>query len=155
MANELSIENIKKEIMDKLLNSVQIINYFKKYIEEGTPISKLYNNVIFDYDSSHAVGDYITVEVSKYDSHKVTNNDETYRVTIKMGLKEEKDICAMSILITDIVNKIYPNRRRFSNVPVVTVDNCVNINNYSLNTVLFGNERSSQLNRMIVFYIEN
>ena len=162
MEKKLSIETIKKDIMDALLNNVDVINYFKEYIEKGTHISKLYNNLIFDYDLSCVVGDYIAVEVSEYDSPRATTiGDMEYMVTIKMGLKKEEKVYDMSTVITGIVNKLYPGRKKFSNVPFTTVDNCMSVSDYGyssnypiFNTVSLENKRSSQLNRMITFEIE-
>ena len=165
MTKELSIESIKKEIIDKLMNSMEVLKYLEadKRVAEGMKLNDLYNNGIFDYDSSCAWGNYITVEVAEYDSHRTVNTtDRTYVVIIKMGLKNEEDICTMSKVITDIVNKLYPDRRKFSNVPFVTMDNCVSVNNYgdsayypTYYTVSLENKRNSQLNRMITFQIEN
>lgn len=163
MNKELNIENIKKELMDKLLNNVHIINFFREHIERYTvPISKLYNNFIFDYASSRAVGDYIAVDVAEYDSPTATTTeDRRYVVTIKMGLKREENVCEMSKVITDIINSLYPDRKNFSNIPFVTVNNCfkVNDNGYSpapvLSMVSLENGRESQLHRMITFSIEN
>lgn len=163
MAKELSIESIKKEIIEKLMNNMEVLKYLKadKKVADGVNLEKFYNNFIFDHDSSHAYGDYISVEVSEYDSHGAINiGDMVYMVTIKMGLKEEENVCAMSAVITDIVNKLYPDRKKFSNVPFITVDNCVSVNNYGcssnypvLNTVSLENKRNGQLNRMITFEI--
>lgn len=165
MAKELSIESIKKEIIDKLMNNMEVLKYLEadKKVIDGTKLEQFHNCFIFDHDSSHAWGDYIAVDVSEYDSHRAINfGDMTYMVTIKMGLKEEKNVCAMSIVVTDIINELYPDRKKFSNVPVITVDNCVSVNNYgyhpdypTFNTVSFDNKRSSQLNRMITFCIEH
>lgn len=164
MTKELSIESIKKEIINKLMNNMEVLKYLEAdtKIAEGTRLEQFYNNYIFDYDLSYVSGDYITVEVSEYDSHRAINiGDMAYMVTIKMGLKKEENVCAMSIVITDIVNKLYPDRKKFSNVPFITVDNGVSVNNYGctssypiFNTVSLENKRSSQLNRIITFCIE-
>lgn len=165
MTKELSIESIKKEIIDKLINNMDLLKYLEadKKVSEGMKLNDLYNSCIFDYDSSCACGDYISVEVAEYDTPRAVNTtDRTYRVNIKMGLKNEENICAMSKVITDIVNKLYPCRKRFSNMPFVTVDNCVSVNNYGyttnypvFNTISLENKRNSQLNRIIAFEIEN
>jgi len=161
MTKELSIESIKKEIMDKLLNNVDIINYFKVDIEQGVSVSELYNNLIFDYESSYAVGDYITVEVSEYDSHRATKNgDMAYMVTIKMGLKNEEDVCAMSTVVAGIVNKLYPDRKRFSNIAFKSMDNNLSVNNYGwsnvpeVHRISLENRRDCKLHRMIMFELE-
>lgn len=165
MTKELSIKSIKKDIIEKILNNMDVLKYLKagQKVTDGINFEKFYNNFIFDHDSSRACGDYISVEVSEYDSHRAINvGDRVYMVTIKMGLEEEENVCAMSAVITDIVNKLYPGRRRFSNVPFITVDNCMSVNNYGgsfnypvLNTISLENKRNEQLNRMITFEIEN
>ena len=108
MTKELSIESIKKEIIDKLMNNMEVLKYLEadKRVAEGMKLNELCNVCIFDHDSSCACGNYITVEVAEYDTHRAVNTtDRTYGVTIKMGLKNEENICAMSKVITDIVNK--------------------------------------------------
>ncbi len=163
MTKELSIENIKKEIMDKLMNNMEVLKYLEveRFLNEGYKIENLYNNFIFDYDSSHATGDYITVEVSEYDSQIGTNvNDKRYVVTIKMGLKREENVCNMASVITDIVDKIYPDRKRFSNVPFKIVDNCLSVNDYGyspapiVHMISLEDKRESSLHRMITFELE-
>ena len=62
---ELNIKNIKKKIVDSLMNNIDILNYFAKYTEtEGLKIEQLYNTLIYDYDCSTVGYDYITVEQS-------------------------------------------------------------------------------------------
>lgn len=160
---ELSIENIKKEIIEKLTNNMEVLKYLEadKLVAEGMKLNDLLNNVIFDHDSSRAFGNYITVEVTEYDSPRATNTTaRTYKVVIKIGLKKEESVCALSNVVVDIINGLYPDRRRYSNTPFVTVDNCMSVNNYGysanpiFNTVSLENKRNSQLNRAIVFEIE-
>lgn len=157
MTNELSIKGIKKEIIDKLMNNMDVLNYFKKYTAEGFTISKLYNNFIFDYDSSSVPEDYITVEVSEFDS-KVNATDKKYQVVIKMGLEKEENICDMASKIVEIIEELYPGKKRFSNVPFKTMDNCISVDGYSGYTpmslnVYMENKRYNQLHRMITFEI--
>lgn len=131
MTKELSIKSIKKEIIDKLMNKMDILNYFEKYTElADLKISQLYNTFIFDYDSSSVSEDYITVEVSEFDS-KVNTTDKKYQVVIKMGLEKEENICDMASKIVEIIEELYPGKKRFSNVPFKTMDNCISVDGYS------------------------
>ena len=47
MTKEISIENIKKEIIDKLMNNMDILKYLnaERLLNEGYKISNLYNNL--------------------------------------------------------------------------------------------------------------
>ncbi len=53
MTKELSIENIKKELINKLMNNVEVLKYLeadewmKKF---GVQIKDLYNNMFYDYE---------------------------------------------------------------------------------------------------------
>lgn len=97
MTKELSIDNIKKDIIDKLLNNLDILNHFKKYMEEGYPISKFLNQFIFDCDATNVGEDYISVEVAEHEINRPVIPDcKKYIVSIKMGLKKEYDICKMA-----------------------------------------------------------
>lgn len=149
MTKELSIENIKRELLDKLMNNMDILNYLEveKLLNEGYKISQLYNNVIFDYDVSNKVGDYISVEVAEYEySHTKTNDSNKYIIEIKMGLNNESNLDNIASVIKNIVLKLYPNRKRFSNVPFYTKER---------GSDFFGDKRFyDKLNRMIRFEIE-
>lgn len=120
MSKERNIATIKKEIMDKLINNEEIYNYlthFDRYDEEGYSIDKMYNNFIYDYDSSNKAGNYITVEVDERERIGCVNiGDKTYTVRIRMSLNYEENIDALSYIIADIVNKLYPGNRNYHNV---------------------------------------
>ena len=123
MTKELSIENIKKDIIDKLLNDLDILNHFKKYTKDGynIPISKFLNQLIFDCDATNVGEDYISVEVAEHEINRPVIPDyKKYIVSIKMGLKKEYDICKMATTVTDIVNGLYPERTNYSNLPFKT-----------------------------------
>lgn len=161
MTKELSIKSIKKEIIDKLMNNMDILNYFKEYTEsKGFTISELYDNFIFDYDSSSVPDDYITVEVSEFNSDRSINiTNKKYSVVIKMGLQKEKYVCDMATKIVGIIDELYPDKKKFSNTTFKTMDNCISVDGYSgytplLSSVYMKNERRDQLHRMITFEIE-
>lgn len=119
----------------------------------------MYGNFIFDYDSSSVPDDYITVEVSEFNSDRSINiTDKKYLVVIKMGLQKEKDICDMATRIVGIIEELYPNKRKFSNITFKTIDNGISVDGFggyasSLNFYLRNNRRD-QLHRMITFEIE-
>lgn len=159
MTNELSIKGIKKEIIDKLMNNMDVLNYFKKYTAEGFTISKLYNNFIFDYDSSGVPEDYITVEVLEFDvDFKVNTTDKKYQVVIKMGLEKEENVCDMASKIVEVIEELYPDKKKFINTTFKTMDNCITVDGYSGFTpmslnVYMDNKRYNQLHRIITFVI--
>lgn len=157
---ELNIKNIKKKIVDSLMNNIDILNYFAKYTEtEGLKIEQLYNTLIYDYDCSTVGYDYITVEVSELESAIKTNiDDKKYQVVIKMGLQNEKKICDMSCVVANIINKLYPYKKNFSNTSFKTIENCISVENYGgyismIPDAFLHNTTHKQLHRMIVFEI--
>lgn len=161
MTKELSIKGIKAEIIEKLMNNMDILQYLEveKFIDEGYTISKLYNNLIYDYGVEYVGCNYISVEVAEFDSPVAINiGNKKYTVVIKMGLVNERKVCDLSSIITDIVNKLYPDRKRFSNVAYRVIENNINAETYDypmstfINTTL-NNNNSKQLHRMIKFEI--
>ncbi len=156
---ELSIENIKKDIIDKLMNNMEILKYLEaeRRVAEGTRLEQFFNRFIFDHDTTYAGGNYISVEVSEFD----TPYSEKYVVTIKMGLEREENVCPLASVVAGIIDKLYPNKEKFSNAPFRTVDNCLSVNDYgysanypTFNTVSLENRRQTQLHRMITFELE-
>lgn len=122
MVKELSIESIKRDIVDKLLNDLDILNHFKKYTKGyNITIPNFLNSLIFDYDTTEHAGDYISVEVAEYEINRLINSDcKRYIVSIKMSLDRESDICKMATTISNIVNRLYPERTDYSNLPFKT-----------------------------------
>ncbi len=120
MAKELSIKEIKEEIIEKLMNNFDILDYFREYSKE-LQISKFRNSLIFDHDTSQNHGSYIAVEVSEYSRPCSCNiGDRSYSVLIKMSHEKEEKICDMAETVSSIVNKLYPSLRKFANVSVKT-----------------------------------
>ena len=136
-----------------MINNVDILQYLEveRFINEGYTIQKLYNNIIYDYDAGN-LDNYISVEVSE--SEKSTGS-KLYTVMLKMSLNNEERIDEMSSTITEIINKLYPSRRKFSNTPFRITDNFISADNYGytpvLSTVSLNNNRSSRLHRAITF----
>jgi len=120
MTKELSIATIKKELMDALLNNMDILKYLQveKYLDRGIKMTNIYNTLIFDYDASNINGDYIAVDVAEHEYSPLANAGHDFIVIIKMGLVSEKDLDKMSEIVKDIITKLYPNRERYSNIPI-------------------------------------
>lgn len=153
MTKELSINGIKKEIIDKLMNNMDILKYLntERFINEGYKISDLYDNIIFDYDISNEIsGDYIAVEVAEYEPNPSYPNYKKYSVIIKFGLgySGKKNLDKIAEAIKNIISELYPDREYYSNVPFY-----VKRRNYD-----FGHVEHQylydDLNRMISFKIE-
>ncbi|MBQ6995586.1 MAG: hypothetical protein IJN64_14035 [Lachnospiraceae bacterium] len=163
MVKELSIESIKKDIIDKLMNNMDILKYLEaeRRVAEGTRLEEFFNRFIYDHDTTCAGANYISVEVAEHDGSCITRvGDKKYVVTIKMGLEWEENVCALASVVAGIIDKLYPNRRKFSNVPFKTVDNCLSVSDYGysqtpiFNMISLENQRKSQLHRMITFEVE-
>ncbi len=149
MTKELSIATIKKELMDALLNNMDILKYLQveKYLDHGIKMSNIYNTLIFDYDASGVGSDYITVEVAEYE-HQILTDSKTYVVHIKIGLEKEKYLDDVASTISGIISKLYPNRKKFTNMPFHKKDYC-----YSY--ALGHDQEYYRLNRMVSFEINN
>lgn len=158
MQKELNIKNIKKEIVDKLMNNMEILQYLEAetLINEGYTIPKLYNNLIYDYDVEGVNVNYISVEVAEAD-RTATIKDKKYTVIIKMGLVDEEKVSDMSSIVTDIVEKLYPDREKFSNVAYRVIENEISVRNgYPISTFYYtalDGRKIEQLHRMITFEI--
>lgn len=148
MMKELNIESIKKEIIEKLMNNMDILNYLEvgRLLNDGYKISQIYNNLIFDYDVSNKTGDYISVEVAEYEYSQIEINDSRkYIVEIKIGLNNESNLDKITSVVKEIVSKIFPNRKNYCNVPFYTKESGMNF---------FNNEITyNKLNRIIRFEI--
>ncbi len=133
MERELSIKNIKTEIVEKIINNMEILQYLdaEGLINEGYTIPKLYNNLIYDYDMECVGCNYISIEVAESDKSVVAKiGDKKYTVIIKMGLVDEEKVCDMSSVIADIVEKLYPDRKKFSNVAYRVIENNISAETY-------------------------
>lgn len=146
MEKKLSIETIKKEIIDKLASDNKVLEYFLQDIREDDKnydISHVYGDFIFDYDSGNNKGSYIAVEVAEYEIHNlVTSPRMKYVVSIKLGLKHKENLDKFASVIKDIVLKLFPDRYVFNNIPFYT-------NDYG-----YDGKKYEELNRLITFKIE-
>ena len=119
--SNLSVEEIKKDIVYKLSNNISIVSCFDvdKYIKECNTESLIdairvyiFDNDIFDI--SHRKECYIAVEVEE---HEVSLNKSYYHVMIKIKLDDIDKMSKVSSIIKNIITELYPNREKYSNVP--------------------------------------
>ena len=47
---ELSIESIKKELIDRFVNNMEILRYLEIEKQDGVKLSQVQNTFIYDYD---------------------------------------------------------------------------------------------------------
>lgn len=124
MTKELSIENIKKELINKISNNFDILEYFTNYLcarekenylkEYGTKYIK--DNYIFPYDmSSSMYGSFIAVEVNEEEGTGLDGVKMYYRVNIIVTLEDYKDIDRISVLLGKIATELYPDRFSYKN----------------------------------------
>lgn len=125
MTKELSIESIKKELMDAFLGDVRIINSFNnKDVKKTTDyIGKNIFSYLDEYTDYYTIDTYIDFDVSK--------SKNCYDVLI--NLKAHKDILCyrnevvnsldvISGAIEELVKELYPYNKFYSNMPVRSGD---------------------------------
>lgn len=128
MTKELSIENIKKALIDKISNNSEILEYFENCIrssgqenylkEYGTKAIK--DNYIYDYDvSCNGYKDFISVQVDEeeciYYGHNKKEVKTYYSVSIVTLLTNTNMLDSLSMLLGKIVAELYPDRDNYSN----------------------------------------
>lgn len=145
---EMSIESIKKELIDELVNNLDILNYLEIYKDEYIRLSKIHNSYIYDYDNPNVTDNYITVDVAEYESTNTAIRDtKKYIVSIKMGLVHDYNLDKLSAIVKRIVLKLYPYIRTYKNVPIYVKKE---IRGYNAPN---GYYEANALNRMIKFEI--
>lgn len=119
ITKELSIENIKKELMDTFLSDMRIINSFADKRDKTTDYIR---KNVFDYldeiNSCNRVDNYICFDVAQRN-----NNYDVYVV-----IKTHKDILDkdgnnrldyLANIVEGIVKKAYPYMTRYQNNPKI------------------------------------
>lgn len=122
MTKELSIENIKKELIDKLMNSVEVLKYLeadewmKKF---GVQIKDLYNNMFYDYGFNNGYENFVSVEVGEQEIWRYSDGTHTiYTITIILHTRiEYLDMIASTV--KDIVSDLFPSRKEYKNQPYI------------------------------------
>ena len=125
MTKELSIEKIKKELIDKISNNSDILEYFENYLhgeeshkhclkEYGMKYIK--DNFIFANDMSVLGYDnFIAVEVNEEEGTGLDGVKMYYRVNIIVTLEDYKDIDRISVLLGKIATELYLDRFSYKN----------------------------------------
>lgn len=143
MKNELSIETIKKEIIDNISNNMEVLKYLEIEKHDGIKLDNICNNLIFPYDIPNCEGDYISIEVAEYErSQTSTRDSKKYVVSIKIGLDNKNNLDVMASLVKGVILKVFPYIRKIDNEPF-----------YVRSQDCFGNDRIV-LNRLIMFEIK-
>lgn len=126
MTKELSIENIKKELIDKISNNEEVLEIFRKheyskykdkYIKEYGD-SYIKDNYIFDHHVSD-LADYISVEVDENEYSTYGNGKKeirkSYNISIWVSLTNTSELDRVSVLLGDIATELYPDRYNYGN----------------------------------------
>lgn len=126
MTKELSIENIKKELIDKISNNTVILEIFRKheYLKDEGKFLREYgdsfikDNYIFDHYVSD-LADYISIEVDENEYPIYGNSKKeirkSYKVSILVTLTDTSELDRLSILLGDIATELYPDRYNYNN----------------------------------------
>jgi hypothetical protein len=125
MTKELSIEKIKKELIDNISNNSEILEYFENYLQ-GEEYHKhclkeygmkyIKDNFIFANDMSVLGYDnFIAVEVNEEEGTGLDGVKMYYRVNIIVTLEDYKDIDRISVLLGKIATELYPDRFSYKN----------------------------------------
>lgn len=125
MTKELCIEKIKKELIDKISNNSDILEYFENYLH-GEEFHKhclkeygmnyIKDNFIFANDMSVLGYDnFIAVEVNEEEGTGLDGVKMYYRVNIIVTLEDYKDIDRISVLLGKIATELYPDRFSYKN----------------------------------------
>lgn len=125
MTKELSIENIKKELIDKISNNSNILEYFENYLHDEEShkhclkeygMKYIKDNFIFADDMSVLGYDnFIAVEVNEKEGTGLDGVKMYYRVNIIVTLEDYKDIDRISVLLGKIATELYPDRFSYKN----------------------------------------
>ncbi len=126
MTKELSIEKIKKELIDKILNNSDILGVFRKHEyskDEGKILREYGDSFIKDnYIFNHHVldlADYISVEVNENEYSIYGNSKKeirkSYNVSILVSLTDTSELDRVFVLLGDIATELYPDRYNYGN----------------------------------------
>lgn len=124
MTKELSIENIKTELINKISNNAEILEYFTNYVraKDGETYLKEYgtkyikDNYFFSHDmSTSGYGNFIAVEVNEEEGTNFSGVKIYYRVNIMVALEDDKAIDKISVLLGKIATELYPDRFSYKN----------------------------------------
>lgn len=125
MSKELSIKGIKKDIIDKLLDSTYIVGLFDLQKNGYKSISELKDAYIFDYARIEPYGDFISIDVSKIKTPnrlEVSGNESSaFDVSIMFGLDRitkdnDNRLDYISETIESIIHELYPRNKNYRDI---------------------------------------
>lgn len=126
MIKELSIENIKKELINKISNNSDILEYFENYLrgeefhkhslkEYGMKYIK--DNFIFAHDMSiSGCNNFISVEVTEDEMSICEKTEKYYTITIMVNLEDKNAMGTISVILGNIATELYPDRSNYRNI---------------------------------------
>jgi len=124
MSKELSIKGIKKDIIDKLLDSTYIVGLFDLQKNGFKSISEIKDAYIFDH-ARIELRDFISIDVSKIKTPNrmevAGNASSTFDVSIMFGLNKitqnnENRLDNISEVIEGIIHELYPCNRNYRDI---------------------------------------
>lgn len=121
----MTIHEIKKSIIDRILDNKEIIDVFdlESYGVGVGDTPKLRNNIVFNYLTLFYGSDFISVDVSEKES--ITEGDKCiFSVIINFGLSniqknyegDKNKLDVLSELIKEIITDLYPDRISYQDV---------------------------------------
>lgn len=125
MSKELSIKGIKRDIIDKLLDSTYIVGLFDLQKNGYKSISELKDAYIFDYAQIAPYGDFISVDVSEITTPNRTlvavPSSSKFDVSIISGLNcvarnNENRLDNISEVIKGIIRELYPCNKNYRDI---------------------------------------
>lgn len=126
MTKELSIESIKRELMDALVGDMRIITSFTNKEKKATDYI---GNNIFNYlddivDNICRIDTYINFDVNRLsDKYDIVIQLKMHRdMAVNKDSKHVNCLDALSKYIEEIVNELYPYRKLYSDISV----GCIN-----------------------------
>jgi hypothetical protein len=136
MTKELSIETIKEELIDKLMNDEEVLKYLEadKWMKDKNTnkIEDIYNALIFNYRASGWFDDnYIFVEINEQENYKYTSGKTIlYTVMIGFSLMHKENLDKLSTIIKKIVCETYGDlKKQYSNI---AYDGCMRVISFNI-----------------------
>ena len=118
----MTITEIKKNIINRIMDDRKIINNFNAKGYNYEKISDLKDTVIFDYANLLCGKDFISVEVSEFDRVMATETGQKdFSITIDFGLYQiyqngENKLDELAESLKKIVYELYPEAKKYKNV---------------------------------------
>lgn len=129
MTKELSIENIKKELIDKISSNEEVLEWFKNNDNvkwSGMDVRDFVKEYVIFNNSVAALNEYhenfIAIEVGEHelgykkDAEGEKNIKPYYCVIITIAYEDDNLIDKLSVLIGKIVTESYPDRYNYDNL---------------------------------------